>query len=252
MSEQVRPNIKVFSELSDLAQAAADVFISAAHEALDEKGVFYVALSGGRTPKLLFERLGQSAEARDLPWSQCHIFWVDERYVPATDPASNFRMAKESLLEPLQVPQRSVHRIPTECDLDEAVRRYAATIDTVFSLCPGETPEFDLIQLGMGPDGHTASLFPHSYDAETLESVLWTVPPTAPHHRITLSARVLQAASKLMVLLNGKDKAAMLKTVFTRTPDVMQYPVHIVWPVLDRVVWLLDRDAAEDCVGPAG
>ena len=244
MSEQVRPNIKVFSELSDLAQAAADVFMKAACKALNEKGVFTVALSGGRTPKLLFEHLARSDAARALPWSKCHVFWVDERYVPVTHPASNFRMANESLLEPLGVPEDNIHRIPTELDLVEAVAEYASMIRSVFSLKPGGVPQFDLIQLGMGPDGHTASLFPCAYEAGTRESVVWTVPPAAPHHRITLTARVLQAASELMVLLNGRDKADMLKTVFSKEPDVMQYPVHTLWPVLDRVVWLLDTEAA--------
>jgi 6-phosphogluconolactonase len=166
--------------------------------------------------------------------------------VPATDPASNFKMANEFLLKPLVVPEANIHRMSTELDLDEAVAEYESTIRSVFSLQPGDVPRFDLIQLGMGPDGHTASLFPHAYEADTRKLVTWTVPPVAPHHRITLTPRVLQAGSQLMVLLNGKDKTHMLKTVFSSEPDVMQYPVHMLWPVLDRVAWLLDREAASD------
>ena len=244
MSGPVRPNVQVFTVLGELAQAAAELFVIAAHKALDEKGVFYVAVSGGRTPRLLFERLTKHAEARALDWSMCHVFWVDERHVPVTDPASNFKMANESLLEPLGVPRANIHRMPTEVDLDTAVAQYESTLQSVFSLRPGDVPVFDLIQLGMGPDGHTASLFPHSYEAETEASVVWTVPPAAPHHRITLTPRVLQAGKQLMVLLNGKDKADMLSTVFSSEPDVMQYPIHTLWPVLDRVDWLLDEEAA--------
>ena len=246
MSAQVRPNIEVFSELSELAQAAADLFLDAAHKALDTKGQFTVALSGGRTPRHLFECLANSAEAKALPWSRCHVFWVDERYVPMTDPASNFKMANESLLGPLEVPRANIHPMPTELDLDEAVAQYESTIRSVFSLQSGDVPRFDLIQLGMGPDGHTASLFPHAYEADSQKYVIWTVPPVAPHHRITLTPRVLQAGSQLMVLLNGKDKAHMLKTVFSMEPDVMQYPVHTLWPALDRVAWLLDQEAASE------
>ncbi len=244
MSGSVKPNIEVFSEQGALAQAAADLFVDTARKALDERGLFFVALSGGRTPELLFERLTHHAGARSLPWSQCHIFWVDERYVPATDPASNFKMANECLLEPLNVPEANIYRMGTDTALDEAVAAYESTLLGAFSLQPRDVPRFDLIQLGMGPDGHTASLFPHAYEADTQKLVAWTVPPAAPHHRITLTPRVLQAGSKIMVLLKGQDKADMLKTVFESGLDVMQYPIQTLWPVLDRVVWLLDTDAA--------
>jgi 6-phosphogluconolactonase len=246
MSGLVKPNSQVFSEPGELAQAAADLFVNAAHKALEEKGLFFVALSGGRTPRLLFERLATHAGARSLPWSQCHVFWVDERYVPATDPASNFKMANESLLEPLNVPEANIHRMCTELALEEAVAAYESGLRSAFSLQPGDVPRFDLIQLGMGPDGHTASLFPHAYEADTEKLVAWTVPPSAPHHRITLTPRVLRAGSQLMMLLSGQDKAVMLKTVFECDPDVMAYPVQLLWPVLDRVVWLLDKEAASE------
>jgi 6-phosphogluconolactonase len=244
MSGLIRPNIEVFSKPDELAQAAADLFVSAARRALDEKGRFFVALSGGRTPQLLFERLTTHTGARSLPWSQCHIFWVDERYVPVTDPASNFKMANECLLEPLNIPEANVYRMRTDVPLDEAVAAYESTLCSVFSLQAGDVPRFDLIQLGMGPDGHTASLFPQAYEVDTKKLVAWTVQPTAPHHRITLTPRVLQAGAQIMVLLTGKDKANMLKTVFEGQVDVMQYPIQTLWPVLDRVAWLLDREAS--------
>jgi 6-phosphogluconolactonase len=246
MSERVTRDTHVFSEASALAGAAADLFVQAAHKALDARGQFMVAVSGGRTPRLLFERLTSHAEARALPWSKCHVFWVDERDVPVTDPASNFKMAYESLLEPLHVPQTSIHRMPTQIDLDEAVAQYESTIRSVFSIQPGEVPQFDLIQLGMGADGHTASLFPHAYQPETRQLVAWTRPPAAPHRRITLTPPVFMAALHLIVLLTGKDKAGMLKTVFSGEPDVMQYPIQTLWPVWDRVVWLMDQDAASE------
>ncbi len=184
MDGSIKPNIEVFSEPSDLAQAAADLFLEAAHKALEDRGWFSVALSGGRTPRLLFECLKNSAEAKVLPWSQCHVFWVDERYVPATDSASNFKMANEFLLEPLDVPRANIHRMRTEVDLDKAVAEYESTLRSVFSLQPGDVPRFDLIQLGMGPDGHTASLFPHAYEADTEKLVAWTV------HRLHLTVEL--------------------------------------------------------------
>ncbi len=246
MSGQVRPNIEVFSEPSALAQAAADLFVKTACKALDTRGRFTVAVSGGRTPRLLFDCLVRLDEARSLPWSLCHIFWVDERYVPVTDPASNFKMANESLLKPLGVAQANIHRISTEVDVEDTVAQYEAAIQSVFALKPGEVPQFDLIQLGMGADGHTASLFPDSYEVDAERFVAWTVPPVAPHRRITLTPSVLQAASQLMVLLTGKDKAAMLQMVFSGVEDPMKYPIQLVWPVLERVVWLMDEEAASE------
>jgi len=248
MSGQVRPNIEVFSEAPALAKAAAALFLETARTALETRGRFMVAISGGRTPKLLFDCLTSDADARALPWSQCFFFWVDERHVPVTDAASNFKMANDALLEPMGVPRANIHRMPTELALDQAVAQYEATLQFQFSLQAGEVPQFDLIQLGMGPDGHTASLFPNSYEPDTKQLVAWTVPPEAPHHRITLTPCVLRAASQIMILLTGKDKASMLKTVFSNEPDVMPYPIHTVWPVLDRVSWLMDQDAASSLV----
>lgn len=239
-------NIRVYTTIDGLAQAAADMFLCIAEDALDKRGRFTVALSGGRTPKLLFDCLTKQAGIRELPWSRCYFFWVDERYVPVTDSASNFKMAQESLLAPLQIPESNVFHMPTHVDLDTAVAQYGQTLRDFFSLSPNEVPQFDLIQLGMGPDGHTASLFPQSFDPNDERLVAWTVPPAAPHHRITLTPRVLQAGVNIMVLLTGQDKAKMLKTVLTAQPDVIAYPVQLLRAVDEKVTWLLDDAAASE------
>lgn len=240
-------NIDVASDAEDLARRAVDLFIQAAGEAIEARGVFCTALSGGHTPGRFFKLLGAVPEARDLPWERIHVFWVDERYVPPDSEASNYKLAADTFLAQIDVPPENVHRIPTEYeDINDAVRAYERAIREVFGLQEGEMPEFDLIVLGMGADGHTGSLFPNSFatfDTDDLACVVYVM-DNATMNRVTLTHPVLLAARCLVVLVAGREKAQTLKEVLTSEPDAVRYPIHVLWPVLDKITWLVDREAA--------
>lgn len=241
-----KPNIEIASDAEDLARRTVQLFVSAAQEALKAKGTFHVALSGGQTPKRTFETLAASPAAKALPWNRIQVFWADERYVPSDSPDSNFRLASEALLKKVPIPPDNIHRIPTEhTDIGVAVRLYEAQVRSVFGIEDDRVPEFDLVVLGMGTDGHTASLLPNSYapfDTDDLACVVYTCGDNL--NRITLTHPVLQGARRLVVLVSGTEKAGILKEVLTTEPDEVRYPIHILWPVLDKVVWMVDREAA--------
>ncbi|OHB65037.1 MAG: 6-phosphogluconolactonase [Planctomycetes bacterium RBG_13_50_24] len=243
---QYKPNIEVVTDPEDLAQRSIGIFVADAQRAIRAKDVFCVAISGGNTPKRFFELLAETPQARSLPWDKIHLFWVDERYVRPDSKWSNYRLAVDTFLTRVAIPEENVHRIPTEDeDFNAAAHRYEDTIREVFVLEAGKVPRFDLILLGMGSDGHTGSLFPNSYaafDTEDLACVVYVLDEKL--NRITLTHPVLCAASHLLVLVCGQEKAEILKTVLTSEPDEVRYPIHALWPVLDRVTWLVDSAAA--------
>ena len=240
-------NVEVVSNPENLAQDTLKIFIADAQKAIKTKDVFYVAISGGNTPKRFFELLAEAPQANSLPWGKIHLFWVDERYVGPESEWSNYKLAADTFLSKVAIPRANVHRIPTELDdFNAAARRYENTIREVFGLGAGKFPEFDLILLGMGPDGHTGSLFPNSYaafDTEDLACVVYVLDEKL--NRITMTHPVLRAACHLVVLVCGREKEAILKKVLTSEPDEVRYPIHALWPVLDRVTWLVDSAAAK-------
>jgi 6-phosphogluconolactonase len=193
--------------------------------------------------------LAGTPEAKALPWDRIHMFWVDERYVPPDSEASNYKLAADAFLDKVSIPPANIHRIPTEYeDINEAARAYERTIREVFGMEEGEIPEFDLIVLGMGADGHTGSLFPNSYatfDTDDLACVVYVMDDTKLN-RVTLTHPVLLAARCLVVLVSGQEKAQTLKEVLTGEPDEVKYPIHVLWPALDKITWLVDRDAASE------
>ncbi len=249
MRMMAKHHIEVASDAEDLARRAVQSFVQAAREALESRGNFYTALSGGHTPVRFFQLLATVPEAKSLPWDQIHVFWVDERYVPPDSEASNYRLAADTFLERVGIPPANVHRIPTEYeDIKDAVHAYERTIREVFGLGEGEIPEFDLIVLGMGSDAHTGSLFPNTYatfDTEDLATVVYVM-DNATKNRVTLTPPVLLAARRIMVLVSGPEKAQILKEVLTSEPDEVKYPIHVLWPALDKMEWLVDREAARE------
>jgi len=242
-----KPNVEVVSDPEGLAYRSATLFIDSAEKAIKAKGVFYVAISGGHTPKRFFELLSEMPKAKALTWDKIHLFWVDERYVPPDSRWSNYKLAADTFLAKVAIPKENIHRIPTEYnDFNTAARCYEETIRKVFGLQENQLPEFDLIVLGMGAEGHTGSLFPNSYapfDTEDLACVVYALDEKL--NRITLTHPVLRAASHVAVLVSGEEKAGILKEVLTREPDEVRYPIHTLWPILNKITWLVDSKAAK-------
>jgi 6-phosphogluconolactonase len=233
--------LHVLNTPDDLFHEAARQFATLARNALQTKGKFCVALSGGSTPKSLYTLLA-SGSISDIPWDKIYFFFGDERHVPPDHPESNYRMANEALLS--KIPQPHVFRVPAEeKDADAAARAYEQTIRSFFNLKPGEIPRLDLILLGLGPDGHTASLFPGSAALEERNHLVvanWVEKFNT--HRITMTLPVLNHAACDMFLVSGADKAAIVHEVL-ENPQA-DLPSQKVRPEDGRLVWLLDRAAA--------
>jgi 6-phosphogluconolactonase len=236
-------SIDVLPTAVDLFHAAAEEFIRAARTAIGAQGRFSVALSGGSTPKSLYSLL--ASNYADFAWNRVFLFFGDERHVPPTDPESNYRMVKESLLSKIAIPADNVFRVPAENpDADAAAADYEAQLRSFFELKPGEFPRFDLVLLGMGPDGHTASLFPGSAALDERSRLVvanWVAQFNT--HRITLTFPVLNRAAEVMFLASGPDKADMLHQVLEvkMTPPL---PAQRIEPTDGKLLWMLDEAAA--------
>ncbi|MBZ5525062.1 MAG: 6-phosphogluconolactonase [Acidobacteriia bacterium] len=238
--------IRVLPDAPTLNRAAADEFIRCAREAIAARSRFAVALSGGSTPKAVYGLLAsdQADPARRLDWEKIHIFFGDERHVPPTDAESNYRMASESLLSNIPIPQENVHRVMAELDANAAASRYEEELQDFFHPASDGWPRFDLIMLGMGPDGHTASLFPDSpalTENSRMVAANWVEKFNC--YRITFTFPVLNAAALAMFLISGESKAEMLKDVL-QSPDQSKYPCQRVQPVNGRLLWMVDQPAA--------
>ena len=242
-----KPNIVRVDTSEDLAYVALSSFVSRARVAIVEKGQYNVAISGGQTPERFFELLGDTDEGQSIEWDKVQLFWVDERCVSPEADASNYGLAAHTFLDKVKIPPENVHRMSGEVsDYDTAVRQYEQTIRNVFKLEPGQLPCFDLIILGMGDDGHIGSLFPNStalFDTQDLVSAVYFM--GGDYNRITLTHPVICAAKHLVILIGGSGKAEILKEVLCGEPDEIKYPVHTLWPILDKVTWLIDEDAAK-------
>jgi 6-phosphogluconolactonase len=201
-----------------------------------------LAISGGTTPKLMFGELVKAS----FDWEKVHLFWVDERGVPPDDPQSNYKLAKDCFLDPAGFPSRNLHRIQAELQPELAARSYAQEIREFFGLAAGDLPHFDLIHRGMGPDAHTASLFPGEAAIGDLANLVAAVYVEKFHQwRITLLPGVLLAAKQTIMLVAGADKAEPLRSVLHGPYDPKQYPAQIATYDSRNVMWFLDRAAAK-------
>jgi len=231
----------------ELFEAAAEEVVRAANQALAERGRFTLALSGGSTPQSLYTLLATNARS-SLPWDRTFFFWSDERHVPPMDPDSNYRMAHEAMLAKVPVPAGNVFRVPAEMtNAAAAAEAYEQTMRKVFALEPEQFPRFDLILLGMGPDGHTASLFPETAalrEKSRLVVANWVEKLKAS--RITFTLPVLNAASGVAFLVSGTDKAPALKAVLESDASGEQYPAKLVRPSDGKLIWFVDRAAASE------
>lgn len=227
-----------------LFQAAADEVIGTAKDAISKRGRFSIALSGGSTPKNLFSLIAANA-ATSVPWDKVFFFWGDERHVPPDDADSNYRMAREALLSKLPIPEANIFRVPAEGkDAQAVAEAYEQTLKNFFSLKPEELPRFDLILLGMGPDGHTASLFPGTpalQEKSRLVVANWV--EKLKTSRITFTLPVLNAARNVMFLVSGADKAPVLREVLEGDAPAEKYPSKLVRPRNGKLIWFVDRAA---------
>ena len=241
------PETRIVDNAEDLAREAASEFVRLANDSVRESGRFAVVLSGGSTPKALYSLLAGDASFRsEMPWDRTHFFWGDERHVPPDHPDSNYRMAKEAMLAKVPVPVTNVHRIKSElADAHQAASEYEQTLREFFGLAPGQFPRFDLVLLGMGPDGHTASLFPGTdalRDETHLVVANWV--PKFGSFRITLTLPVLNNAARVLFLVSGAEKAPVLRAVLGNESGPEKYPAQLVRPTNGRLIWLVTKDAA--------
>lgn len=236
----------------ELFAAAAEEFGHAAHEAVAQRGRFAVALSGGSTPKNLFTLLATNART-SLPWDRMFFFWGDERHVPPENPESNYRMADEAMLSKIPVAAGNVFRVLSENpDAAAAAEAYEQTLRKFFALEPGQIPRFDMIMLGMGPDGHAASLFPESaalQEKSRLVVANWV--EKFKTSRITFTLPVLNAARCVLFLVSGADKAPALHEVLESDAVGEQYPSKLIQPTDGKLIWLVDRAAASQLTSTA-
>jgi len=245
MSEEIR---QVYPNADELARAAAVDLLNLARESIAARGVFTLALSGGSTPKKLYALLASDPAFRDFPWDKTQLFFGDERHVPPDDKDSNYLMTKSTLLTSGLVPESNLHRVRAElADAADSAARYEDEMRAFFTAdkCLNGFPRFDAVLLGMGPDGHTASLFPGSKGLD--ETKRWVISNWVEKFktdRITFTFPVLDAARKVLLLVAGADKTDMLHEIFVTQRDKGIYPVQRVAPVDGIKAWLLDEAAA--------
>jgi 6-phosphogluconolactonase len=240
----LEPDVRVFLDLAALNRAAADLFVEAASRAVAGRGRFLVSLSGGSSPGPLYSLLAELPYRDLVNWTSVHVFWCDERCVPAEDLNSNYRQAREFLLSRVPVAAENIHRIRTELDPQLAAADYALTLRK-FADPPLAWPRFDLVLLGLGTDGHTASLFPGS-PLEATEST-WAVlaPPNHPGmERVTLTVPVFNAAWSVVFLVHGAGKAGIVTSVLYGDAQPALLPAQRIRPDEGTLIWMLDAAAA--------
>lgn len=247
MPKNIQVEYRVYDGADALSRAAAEYFLENTQAAVAARGRARVAISGGSTPKRTFELLANPAERflKAVPWEQIEIFWVDERCVPPDNQESNYRMTREALLERVPLKPENVFRMEGELAPELAAARYETTIRGQFRLEGAEAPRFDLLSLGMGDDGHTASLFPHTEAIHELgRVVVANHVPQKDTWRITLTWPVINEAREVFFLIGGKDKADPLHRVLQGAYDPETLPSQLIQPRSGKLLLLLDKDAA--------
>ena len=236
--------ILICADSAELAREAARRFAEMADAFTDDAGRFTVALSGGSTPKAMFQILAEKPFADSLPWRSSYFFWGDERCVPPDHPDSNFRMANEALLSKVPIPSENIFRIPAEDeDHERAAANYSETLQTFIA---EERPGLDLVFLGMGADGHTASLFPGTTALRVNDRVaVGNYVEKFQSWRITLTADSINRARNIIFLVAGADKAPALKEVIRGPRNPEQYPSQLIEPSHGTLLWMVDEAAAK-------
>ncbi|MCU0552495.1 MAG: 6-phosphogluconolactonase [Leptolyngbya sp. Prado105] len=232
----MNPQIEVLSDLPALVDRALDLVLARLKSAIATRDIATIALAGGSTPKPLYEKLAQ----QDLPWEKLHVFWGDERYVPADHPDSNQRMARLAWLNQVPIPAENIH--PMQMDAIDpmiAADRYEAEVKKFFNSNPGEFPAFDVILLGIGDDAHTASLFPHTQALQICDRLI-TIGEKDGNPRITFTVPLINSARAVIFMVAGANKHHALTQIFADQADTDTYPARLIQPQ-GELWWLLDR-----------
>ncbi len=239
-----QPSVEIFADAPQLVQRAAALITAEAHQAITQRDQFTIALAGGNTPKPLYEQLA----TENLPWSKVHAFWGDERYVAVTHPDSNAGMAKTAWLDRVPMPTGNIHPMPTDAaDPAEAAQAHENHLHAFFGSKsePGQFPTLDVVLLGIGPDGHTASLFPHTGALQVCDRSV-TVGDKEGQPRLTLTVPVLNRARCIIFLVTGDNKRKALANIFAAQADPNHWPARLIQPQEGRLIWLLDQAAGQD------
>ncbi|MBZ5602138.1 MAG: 6-phosphogluconolactonase [Acidobacteriia bacterium] len=230
-----------FPNIDRAAEACGAFILEKLNEAIAQRGRATLAISGGSSPRAMFEFFARAQAEKMADWQKIQLFWVDERGVPPTDPQSNFKLANDHWLAPAKYPVANLHRIHAELDAAEAARKYTDEIRSTFGVVPGDVPVFDVIHQGMGPDAHTASLFPGEPlidDRRGIAAAVWV--EKMHQWRITMLPAVLLAARHTVMLVAGADKAGILKEVLEGPYEPKKYPVQLVARNAIDVSWFID------------
>jgi len=241
-----RNEICVYLDYESLSQAAAQRFAASVAHAIQQHGQFWVALSGGSTPRRMFEILACPPTLHQIPWTQVHFFWCDERCVPPEHPESNFALLQRLLLSHLETYPQHVHRMKGELPPQQAVVDYAHLLASYAGQGMGWI-KFDLVLLGLGDDGHTASLFPGAIPADEMTQPVIAVRVKTqgrPAGRITLTPPVFNAAQQVLFLVNGSSKAQALAGTLAQERDPLRYPAQRIQPQPGNLTWMVDQAAA--------
>ena len=243
----INHKIRIFADAEAMSKAVANTLVEHISASLQTSDVYSIALSGGATPRRLYSLLAGDPELRrQIPWDRVHFFWGDERHVPPNHPESNYRMVFETMLSKVPIPADNIHRMRGEDpDADKAAGDYAREIRRFFGIKSGQIPVFNCALLGLGTDGHTASLFPATSalaETERLAVANWVT--KFKSYRITLTLPVFNNAAQILFLVNGEEKAETLKAVLEGNRQSSRYPAQRIQPSDGELIWFLDRSAA--------
>ncbi|WP_349351438.1 MULTISPECIES: 6-phosphogluconolactonase [unclassified Flagellimonas] len=234
-------NLKIYKDKQKVAEQFSSYFV----DQVKDKGTFHVALSGGSTPKIVFDVLAENFSDK-VDWNKVHFYWGDERCVPPSDDESNYKMTVEHLFSKIELPKENIHRILGEKDPKGEALRYANLLEINLDRVEG-VPQFDLVILGMGDDGHTASIFPHEielWDAE--DHCVVATHPDSGQKRVSINGKVINTAKEVAFLVTGASKSEKVKTVVEKTEGSEAYPASLVHPASGNLVWFLDEEAAAE------
>ncbi len=232
---------RIYKDKTEVAKQFSAYFA----DKTDSSEPFHVALSGGSTPKIVFDVLAENF-ADKIDWSQVHFYWGDERCVPPTDDDSNYKMTMEHIFSKIEVPKENIHRVLGENEPKGEAMRYANLLEINLDRVDG-IPQFDLVILGMGDDGHTASIFPHEIELwESNDHCVVATHPDSGQIRVSINGKVINQAKEVAFLVTGKSKADKVKAIIGKTEGSEKYPASLVNPKSGNLIWFLDEDAASN------